>query len=204
MGSYLSNAARVTLILSCGVTGLLNMRECISVHIGQAGVQIGNSCWELYCLEHGIAPGGVMPSDKTPGDDSFSTFFQETGNGKHVPRAILVDLEPSVVDETRTGTYRSLFHPEQLISGKEDAANNYARGHYTVGKELIDIVLERMRRQAEQCTGLQGFLIFHSFGGGTGSGFTSLLMERLSVDYGKKSKLEFSAYPAPQVATAVV
>merc|ERR1711874_342531 len=61
------------------------MRECLSIHVGQAGVQIGNSCWELYCLEHGIAPDGVMPSDKTPGDDSFSTFFQETGNGKHVP-----------------------------------------------------------------------------------------------------------------------
>uniref|UniRef100_A0A8D8W0S1 Tubulin alpha chain, testis-specific n=1 Tax=Cacopsylla melanoneura TaxID=428564 RepID=A0A8D8W0S1_9HEMI len=55
-----------------------------------------------------------------------------------------------------------------------------------------------------QCTGLQGFLIFHSFGGGTGSGFTSLLMERLSVDYGKKSKLEFAIYPAPQGSTAVV
>ena len=25
-----------------------------------------------------------------------------------------------VVDEVRTGTYRQLFHPEQLISGKED------------------------------------------------------------------------------------
>merc|ERR1719206_1273791 len=48
------------------------------------------------------------------------------------------------------------------------------------------------------------FLLFHSFGGGTGSGFTSLLIERLSVDYGKKSKLEFAVYPAPQVATAVV
>ena len=58
--------------------------------------------------------------------------------------------------------------------------------------------------QSDQCTGLQGFLIFHSFGGGTGSGFTSLLMERLSVDYGKKSKLEFAIYPAPQVSTAVV
>ena len=58
--------------------------------------------------------------------------------------------------------------------------------------------------QADQCTGLQGFLIFHSFGGGTGSGFTSLLMERLSVDYGKKSKLEFAIYPAPQIATTVV
>ena len=70
-------------------------------------------------------------------------------------------------------------------SGKEDAANNYARGHYTIGKELVDIVLDRIRKSADQCTGLQGFLIFHSFGGGTGSGFTSLLMERLSVDYGE-------------------
>ena len=109
-----------------------------------------------------------------------------------------------LVDEVRTGKYRQLFHPEQLISGKEDAANNYARGHYTVGKELIDLFLDRIRKLADQCTGLQGFLIFHSFGGGTGSGFTSLLMERLSVDYGKKSKLEFSVYPAPQIATAVV
>ena len=57
---------------------------------------------------------------------------------------------------------------------------------------------------ADNCTGLQGFLVFHSFGGGTGSGFTSLLMENLSSDYGKKSKLEFAVYPAPQVATAVV
>ena len=68
-----------------------------------------------------------------------------------MPRAVFVDLEPTVVDEVRTqtyrqlfiltiiltiiiimfkvrtGTYRQLFHPEQLITGKEDAANNYAR-----------------------------------------------------------------------------
>lgn len=97
-----------------------------------------------------------------------------------------------------------LFCLEQLITGKEDAANNYARGHYTVGKELVDSVLDRIRKLADNCTGLQGFLVFHSFGGGTGSGFGALLMERLSVDYGKKSKLEFSVYPAPQVSTAVV
>uniref|UniRef100_A0A3P8TSC0 Tubulin alpha chain n=1 Tax=Amphiprion percula TaxID=161767 RepID=A0A3P8TSC0_AMPPE len=181
-------------------------RECISVHVGQAGVQIGNACWELYCYEHGIQPDGQMPSEKAVGggDDSFSTFFNETGAGKHVPRAVFVDLEPTVIDEVRTGTYRQLFHPEQLITGKEDAANNYARGHYTIGKEIIDLILDRIRKLADQCTGLQGFLVFHSFGGGTGSGFTSLLMERLSVDYGKKSKLEFSIYPAPQVSTAVV
>ena len=77
-----------------------------------------------------------MPADKTVGggDDSFSTFFSETGAGKHVPRAVYVDLEPTVCDEVRSGTYRQLYHPEQIISGKEDAANNYARGHYTIGK----------------------------------------------------------------------
>ncbi|KAJ3584057.1 hypothetical protein NHX12_014553 [Muraenolepis orangiensis] len=123
-------------------------RECISVHVGQAGVQMGNTCWELYCLEHGIQPDGKMPADKpnVGYDDSFTTFFSNTGSGKYVPRAIFVDLEPTVIDEVRTGSYRQLFHPEQLISGKEDAANNYARGHYTIGKEIIDSVLDRIRK----------------------------------------------------------
>ncbi|SAM00275.1 hypothetical protein [Absidia glauca] len=171
------------------------MREIISVHVGQAGIQIGNACWELYCLEHGIQPDGRLPEGQQTDDHSFGTFFSETSSGKQVPRTVMVDLEPTVVDEVRS---------EQLISGKEDAANNYARGHYTVGKEMVDTVLDRVRKLADNCTGLQGFLVFHSFGGGTGSGFGSLLMERLSVDYGKKSKLEFSVYPAPQVSTAVV
>jgi len=182
------------------------MREAICIHIGQAGCQVGNACWELFCLEHGIQPDGAMPSDKAIGveDDAFNTFFSETGAGKHVPRSVFLDLEPTVVDEIRTGTYRQLFHPEQLISGKEDAANNYARGHYTIGKEIVDLCLDRIRKLADNCTGLQGFMVFHSVGGGTGSGLGALLLERLSVDYGKKSKLGYTVYPSPQVSTAVV
>ena len=135
---------------------------------------------------------------------SFSTFFSETGSGKYVPRALFIDLEPGPVDEVQHGAYRQLFHPDQMITGKEDAANNYARGHYTVGKEQIDRFMDKMQRLTENCSGLQGFLIFRAFGGGTGSGFTSLLCERLSLEFGKKSKLEFSVYPAPELATAVV
>ncbi|XP_033635084.1 tubulin alpha-2/alpha-4 chain-like [Asterias rubens] len=180
------------------------MREAISIHIGQAGVQMGNACWELYCLEHGIEPDGVIPNRPEGTSATFQTFFSETGGRKFVPRVVFVDLEPSVIDEVRTGKYRQLFHPEQLITGKEDAANNYARGHYTVGKEHIDLVLDRIRKLAENCQGLQGFLVFRSFGGGTGSGFSSLLMERLLTEYGSKSKLEFAIYPAPQISTAVV
>ena len=79
----------------------MKMREVISIHVGQAGVQMGSACWELYCLEHGIQPDGQMPSDDSTGiaDDSFNTFFSETGAGKHVPRAVFIDLEPSVIGE---------------------------------------------------------------------------------------------------------
>ncbi len=132
------------------------MREIISLHIGQAGVQVANSCWELYCLEHGIKPNGRLNEEvPTAGTGSLSTFFSETGKSKHVPRAVFLDLEPTVVDEVRSGAYRELYHPEQLITGKEDAANNYARGHYTVGKEIVDTALDRIRKLADNCSGLQ-------------------------------------------------
>ena len=134
-----------------------------------------------------MQPDGYLTEERKAADpdQEFSTFFSETGciclslsrfyilietslgSGKHVPRTIYCDLEPNVVDEVRTGTYRSLFHPQQMITGKEDASNNYARGHYTVGKELIDQVLDKVRQIADNCMGLQGFLVFHSFGGGT-------------------------------------
>lgn len=179
------------------------MREIISIHIGQAGVQIGNACWELYTKEHSIDHEG-RPMVNFGKNDSCLSFFSESSSGCYVPRTVMIDLEPGVIESVEKGKFRKLFHPEQLIHGKEDAANNYARGHYTVGKEILDESLERIRLLTENCEGLQGFLIFHSFGGGTGSGFGALLMERLTHIYGKKSKLEFSVYPAPRISTAVV
>ena len=138
------------------------------------------------------------------GDDAFNTFFSETGAGKHVPRTVFVDLEPTLIDEARTGTYRQLFHPEQLISGKEDAANNFARGHYTIGKEIVDLCLDRIRKLVENGTWLRGSTCFMACGGGTGSRLGGLMLERLTVDYGMKSKLSFAVWSCPQVATAVV
>jgi tubulin alpha len=181
-------------------------RELLSIHIGQAGLAVGNSCWELYCLEHGISPDGTMPGDASLGKENspYNTFFSETQSGKHVPRAVMVDLEPTVCDSIRTGEYRSLYHPESIISGKEDAANNYARGHYTIGKDIIDTVVEKVRKMSDNCNGLQGFLIFHSTGGGTGSGLGSLLLERLAVDFSRKTKMSFTITPSPRVSTAVV
>ena len=50
-----------------------------------------------------------------------------------------------------------------------------------------------------KCVFDKGFLVFHAFGGGTGSGFTSLLMEKITADYHKMARLEFAIYPSPQV-----
>ncbi len=72
-------------------------------------------------------PDGRL-KDNSPShhDSGFSTFFSETGSGKHVPRSLYVDLEPGAIDDVKSGPYRSLFHPETMITGKEDAANNCA------------------------------------------------------------------------------
>lgn len=91
-----------------------------------------------------------------------------------------------------------------MVAGKEDAANNFARGHYTVGKELLPRCMERFRRLAESCDRVQGFLVTSAVGGGTGSGTGALLLEALSAEFGKKSKLAFSVFPSPRLSTAVV
>ena len=71
------------------------------------------------------------------------------GSNKHVPRAVFMDLEPAVIDGIRTGAYRDLYHPEQLISGMEDASSNFARGYYTTGRHYFDQTMEKLRKEAE-------------------------------------------------------
>ena len=89
---------------------------------------MGNACWELYCMEHGISPDGTMGADSVSAtDDSFSTFFSSTGSGRHVPRAVFVDLEPSVIDSGMSRTPdrihdRTVFN--DLIQYDLDRTNN--------------------------------------------------------------------------------
>jgi len=177
-------------------------REVLTVNVGQAGIQLGNAVWAQYCAEHSILPGGKLAEEQT--DKYFTTFFEETGTGQFVPRNITVDLEPTVVDDVRTGTYAQMFHPEFLLNGKEDAANNFARGHYTVGKEILDQVNDRLRKLVDNSQNVQGFIINHAVGGGTGSGLGALILERIAVDYRKKSKIGFEIYPAPKISTCIV
>ncbi|CAH0556724.1 unnamed protein product [Brassicogethes aeneus] len=180
-------------------------REIIQIHIGQAGVQIANACWELYCLEHGITVDGRVVGDSPCHyDDSFSAFFSISAAGKAVPRTLMIDLEPTVIDEIRTNYYKHLFRPNTLLTGKEDAANNFAIGYYSHGAEMLPLAMDTLRVLAEECNNLEGLLLFRSFGGGTGSGLTSLFLENIAKDYRKLSILEFGIFPSPRVSPVIV
>jgi len=135
-------------------------REVISVSVGQAGIQLGNCVWSQYCAEHNINKDGTLGAPAK--DMYFTTFFEETGTGQFVPRQVAVDLEPTVLDDVRTGEYQQMFHPEFLLNGKEDAANNFARGHYTVGKEILDQVNDRLRKLVDNSQNVQGFIVNHA------------------------------------------
>jgi len=178
------------------------VREVLTINVGQCGIQMGSTVWVQYCAEHGIEKNGENPS--THDDGTFQCFFEETGAGQYVPRNLMVDLEPNVIDDVKNSEFSAIYHPEFLLAGKEDAANNFARGHYTVGKEMIDKVNDRLRKMVDNCDNVQGFVVNHSVGGGTGSGLGALMLERIAVDYRKKSKLGFEAYPSPTISTCVV
>lgn len=179
-------------------------RETISINLGQTGVQVGNATWQLYCHEQGVTADGrfVNPSDDC--DIGYRSFFEETMHGKIVPRSIFIDTEPTVVDEVRSGPYRDLFHPNQLISGKQDAANNFVRGYLSPGQALIETAQDRIRQMVERTDHFQGFLLSHSFGGGTGSGFSANLMDFLVEEYSRRAKFQFVVYPAPSISSTVV
>lgn len=103
----------------------------------------------------------------------------QTGNQKYVPRAVLVDLEPGTMDAVRAGPLGQLFRPDNFVFAQASAGNNWAKGHYTEGAELIEAAVDVIRRETEGCDCLQGFQLTHSLGGGTGSGMGTLLLSKI-------------------------
>ena len=120
--------------------------------------------------------------------------------GKYVPRAVLIDLEPGTMDSVRSGPFGQIFRPDNFVFGQSGAGNNWAKGHYTEGAELVDSVLDVVRKEAESCDCLQGFQLTHSLGGGTGSGLGTLLISKIREEYPDRIMNTFSVVPSPKVS----
>ncbi|CAF0948766.1 unnamed protein product [Adineta ricciae] len=182
------------------------MREIVHIQAGQCGNQIGAKFWEIISDEHGIDTTGTYHGTSDLQSERLNVYYDEINKqeGKYVPRAVLVDLEPGTMDSVRSGKYGSLFRPDNFVFGQSGAGNNWATGHYTEGAELVDSVLDRIRKEAETCDCLQGFQLTHSLGGGTGSGLGTLLISKVREEYPDRIMMTFSVVPSPLVSDTVV
>lgn len=65
--------------------------------------------------------------------------------GRYVPRAVLADLEPGVLEAIREHEFGILFNPNNFVAGLSGAGNNWAKGYYTDGNDLTEVTLELIR-----------------------------------------------------------
>lgn len=180
------------------------MREIVSVQVGQCGNQIGHKFWEVLSEEHGIDGDGHYIGKEKTQLERINVYYGEASEGKYVPRAVLVDLEPGTMDVVRGGKLGNLFRPDNFVNGQSGAGNNWAKGYYTEGAELVDQALDVIRKETENCDCLQGFQLTHSLGGGTGSGMGTLLVSRIREEYSDRIMATISVVPSPKISDAVV
>ncbi len=181
------------------------MREIVSIHVGQCGNQIADRYWRLILREHGLNENG-MPKDGSTvsANSNMEVFFHKVRDGKFVPRAVLVDLEPGVINRIETGEMAKLFDEGSIVRKIPGAANNWARGYNVEGERVIDQIMNVIDAAVEKTKSLQGFLLTHSIGGGSGSGLGSLILERLRSAYPKKKIFTFSVAPSPLISDSAV
>ncbi|XP_050684694.1 tubulin beta-4B chain-like [Leptidea sinapis] len=180
------------------------MREIIHLQVGSCGNQIGGKFWEVISDEHGIDPSGCYHGDSDLQLERINVYFNEASGGKYVPRTVLIDLKPSTMDSVRSGPFGCLYRPDNFVYGQTCGANNWAKGHYTEGLEILESTLDVVRREAEGCDCLQGFQMSHSLGGGTGAGLGTLIINRIREEYPDRIILTFSVFPSSRVSDCVV
>ena len=178
-------------------------REIITLQLGQCGNQskranqsicilltmtiVGSEFWKQLCAEHGISPDGTLQEFAMNGDDRKDVFFYQADDEHYIPRNLMIDLEPRVINSVQNSAYRDLYNQENFFIAKEGggAGNNWASG-YRQGAEHEDYVMEMIDREADGSDSLEGFVLCHSIAGGTGSGMGSFLLECLNDHFPKK------------------
>jgi tubulin beta len=180
------------------------MRETISLHAGQCGNLVGHLFWQTIAKEHSVDEQGHFVGEFEHQVKRLPGFFTESFTGRYVPRALLFDLEPSSLNSISQSSWSSLYHPESFIFGKNGAGNNWTKGFYGEGAVLSEIIQNRIRKVVEICNCFAGFQVYHSVGGGTGSGLISRLIIALKSEYTDRNSTTYSVYPSVKVSDVVV
>lgn len=89
-------------------------REMITLQLGQCGNQIGFEFWKKLCLEHGINQEGVLQEQLDGANDRKDVFFYQADDNHYIPRSVLIDLEPRVINSIMNSDYKNLYNPENI------------------------------------------------------------------------------------------
>ncbi|KAA3475208.1 tubulin gamma-1 chain [Gossypium australe] len=180
-------------------------REIITLQVGQCGNQIGMEFWKQLCLEHGISKEGILEDFATQGGDRKDVFFYQADDQHYIPRALLIDLEPRVINGIQNSEYKNLYNHENIFVSDHGggAGNNWASGYHQ-GKGVEEDIMDMIDREADGSDSLEGFVLCHSIAGGTGSGMGSYLLEALNDRYSKKLVQTYSVFPNQMETSDVV
>lgn len=148
------------------------------------------------CAEHGINPQGILEDFATEGIDRKDVFFYQADDDHYIPRAVLMDLEPRVINSILNSPYSKLYNGENVFLSKNGggAGNNWASG-FSQGEKLNEEIFDIIDREADGSDSLEGFVLCHSIAGGTGSGMGSNILEKLSDRFPKKLVQTYSVFP---------
>jgi tubulin epsilon len=170
------------------------MREIVSIHVGQCGNQVGSAFWNLLLLEHEQTP------DNDPALTSFFYFQQgkKRGAKEMKARALLIDMECGPLNETMRSSLGSLFDETQYIMDVSGSGNNFAQGYCHYGPTYHEKFLQGLASNLEKCDSLQGFSLTHSLGGGTGSGVGTYVLHLLADEFPKATRFSTCVYPSDE------
>ena len=110
----------------------------------------------MICDEHEIDQIGKYSDDSDLQLERINIYYNETSGGQCIPRAVLMNQEPGIMDSLRSRPFGQVFYPDNFVFGQSGVGNNWAKGHYIEGAELIDAILDVVRKEAENCNSLQG------------------------------------------------
>lgn len=162
-----------------------------------SGTSRGGNSYASSTMGNQANPNNSSTGNKFHADDRKDVFFYQGDEDRYIPRALLMDLEPRVINKIANGWGRRLFNPENLFIAQDGggAGNNWASG-YRQGAEHYETILDMIDRESDNSDSLEGFVLTHSIAGGTGSGMGSYLLERLNDHFPKKLVQTYSVFPS--------
>jgi tubulin gamma len=179
------------------------LRQIITLQVGQCGNQVGHQFWSQLCREHAVGVDGFTTTDVKRTDET-NVFFSSNDDKRYTPRAILVDLEPGVINDIRNTTDH-LFNDRNILQSSTGlgAGNIWSKGYDYADSEK-EPFLDIIDRELDSCDNLEAFQLVHSVAGGTGSGVGSHILEMLSDRYNKKLVTTYSVFPESGQSSDVV